>query len=104
MKDYWAQMISYDFPKHLGMDLINNRPATCARSIYVLCPGECYFYKISYISSHTIILISGCNVLSATAQPASSPPPPTGITTASISCTCSAISKPQVPWPAIING
>ena len=103
MKD-WPRTLLYDFPKCLGTDLSNDRPATYVRSIYVMCQAEYNFYKISNISSHTIIFISGCNVLSATAQPASSPPPPTGITTASISCTCSAISKPQVPCPAIISG
>ena len=103
MKD-WARILLYDFPKYLGTDLSNDRPATYVRSIYVMCQAEYNFYKISNISSHTIIFISGCNVLSARAQPASSPPPPTGITTALISCTCSAISKQQVPCQAIISG
>ena len=39
----------------------------------------------------------GCMPFSATAQPAISPAPPTGIITASILSTCSAISNPHVP-------
>ena len=52
----------------------------------------------------TYTSILGWRVLSATAQPAMSPPPPMGITTASMSSTCSAISKPNVPCPASMSG
>ena len=38
-------------------------------------------------------------------QPASRPPPPTGITTRSGACSsCSTISRITVPWPAITSG
>ena len=40
----------------------------------------------------------------ATAIPDSSPPPPRGTTTLAASPACSAISSPQVPWPAITSG
>lgn len=52
----------------------------------------------------TIIWTFGCNVFTASATPAINPPPPVGTTTASMSRTCSTISRPIVPWPAIMCG
>ena len=52
----------------------------------------------------TMILTDGFIVLSATAHPARSPPPPVGMTTASTSGTCSRISSPVVPCPAMMLG
>lgn len=54
--------------------------------------------------NHTIILVRGLNALTAVAMPAMRPPPPTGTTTASGNGTCSQISNPIVPCPAIIFG
>ena len=51
-----------------------------------------------------MILTPGFMVLIAFATPAIKPPPPTGITAASRSGTCSNISKPIVPCPAKISG
>lgn len=51
-----------------------------------------------------MILTFGCKVLTASATPAMSPPPPVGTTTASMSCTCSTISSPSVPCPAMMWG
>mmetsp|Transcript_18796 Transcript_18796/g.33560 ORF Transcript_18796/g.33560 Transcript_18796/m.33560 type:complete len:263 (-) Transcript_18796:798-1586(-) len=48
--------------------------------------------------------ISGLTDLIASAIPAINPPPPTGITTASSSSTCSRISIPTVPAPARMGG
>ena len=47
------------------------------------------------------IFTPGSRDFSASAIPAASPPPPTGITTVCTSGTWSAISSPIVPWPAI---
>ena len=52
----------------------------------------------------TMICILGFRDLIAKAAPAIRPPPPTGITTASMSSTCSTTSSPAVPCPAIISG
>ena len=46
------------------------------------------------LSKLTMIRMFGFIVFKATAHPAIKPPPPTGITTASTSGTCSIISKP----------
>ena len=49
--------------------------------------------------------ISGCRSRSSVATPASSPPPPTGTTTTSgARPSCSRISRPTVPCPAIVRG
>jgi len=57
------------------------------------------------------VIICGCDktipaAAMAMAQPELSPPPPQQInkesTTASIAFACSAISRPQVPWPAMM--
>mmetsp|Transcript_39458 Transcript_39458/g.100005 ORF Transcript_39458/g.100005 Transcript_39458/m.100005 type:complete len:347 (-) Transcript_39458:909-1949(-) len=47
---------------------------------------------------------SGLTALMASAMPAMRPPPPTGMTTASSSSTCSRISMPTVPAPAKMGG
>ena len=46
----------------------------------------------------------GCSAVAATRQPASRPPPPTGITSASRSGASSSSSSASVPWPAITAG
>jgi hypothetical protein len=46
-------------------------------------------------------VMPGFIALAATAQPASSPPPPTGITSASRSGASCNSSSARVPWPAI---
>ena len=46
----------------------------------------------------------GRTARSASEMPDASPPPPIGITTVSRSSTCSAISSPIEPCPAITNG
>ncbi|CAI8194894.1 Uncharacterised protein [marine metagenome] len=52
--------------------------------------------------------ISGASASSANAMPDVSPPPPQQTNTSAAviptSDTCSAISKPQVPWPAMTSG
>ena len=44
------------------------------------------------------------SAFTATQRPASRPPPPTGQTITSTSGTCSRISRPSVPWPAMMSG
>ena len=44
------------------------------------------------------------SAFSASPMPPISPPPPTGTSTASRSGTCSASSRPIVPWPAMTRG
>ena len=46
----------------------------------------------------------GLSVLTAIATPLMSPPPPMGTTTCSTSGSCSRISRPMVPCPAITQG
>ena len=61
--------------------------------------------KIKYIEDLlTMTWTSGNRFFNATATPAIKPPPPTGMTTASTSGTSSAISSPNVPWPARMWG
>ena len=48
--------------------------------------------------------IAGCCALAIVAQPASSPPPPTGVIRASSGPVSSSNSIPAVPWPAMIMG
>ena len=45
----------------------------------------------------------GARAFTATATPETSPPPPTGTSTASSPGTCSTTSSPSVPWPAMIS-
>ena len=51
-----------------------------------------------------MILMLGFIVFRATAQPAIKPPPPTGMTQASKSGTCSNTSNASVPCPAKMCG
>ena len=48
--------------------------------------------------------IEGAFALAAVATPAISPPPPIGTTSTSRSGTSASISRPIVPWPAMIAG
>ncbi len=48
--------------------------------------------------------VPGFSPLAARAVPESSPPPPTGATTASRSGIFSISSRQAVPWPAIMRG
>ena len=43
----------------------------------------------------------GFRLFTAKAMPEMSPPPPIGQTICSTSCSCSNISRPMVPWPAM---
>mmetsp|Transcript_53453 Transcript_53453/g.78245 ORF Transcript_53453/g.78245 Transcript_53453/m.78245 type:complete len:213 (-) Transcript_53453:941-1579(-) len=61
-------------------------------------------YDAQYSGSTPIIMQLGRRVLMASAMPAISPAPPTGITTTSKSGTCSTISSPHVPAPAMMAG
>ena len=61
--------------------------------------------KLATFSASTAMIFAlGRNVFTASETPASNPPPPTGTMTASRSGTCSTISRPIVPWPAMIAG
>ena len=55
-------------------------------------------------ASTPITFISGRSDFIYTAIPASKPPPPTGINTASSSFNCCISSRATVPWPTITSG
>eukprot|EP01137_Pigoraptor_chileana_P027929 Opistho-2@11203 len=61
--------------------------------------------RLAHRSGSTpMTLTSGRSVLTARAMPARRPPPPTGTTIASKSSSCSMISSPIVPCPAMMLG
>ena len=68
-------------------------------------PASSAAEKLATFSASTAMIFAlAFFVFTASATPASSPAPPTGTITASTSGTCSRISNPIVPWPAIIAG
>ena len=61
--------------------------------------------KLATFSASTATTFAcGRKVFTVNETPASKPAPPTGTTTASRSGICSTISRPIVPWPAMIAG
>ena len=73
--------------------------------IFVGFPVSSAAEKLATFSASTAtIFVSGRRVLTANETPASKPAPPTGTITASTSGTCSTISRPIVPCPAMIAG
>ena len=74
-------------------------------TIFVGLPASSAAEKLATFSASTVTIFTfGRNVLIAKETPASRPAPPTGIITASRSGVCSTISRPIVPWPAMIAG
>src|SRR5918995_1012529 len=65
--------------------------------------------RLRYIEGHAVactptISTSGLSALAAIAMPAIRPPPPIGTTRTSRSGSSVSISRPTVPWPAMIWG
>ncbi len=76
----------------LGLTGASGRPA---RLRYIAGQAAAWTPRIS---------ISGRSALTAVATPLISPPPPIGTTSTSTSGTSAMISRPIVPWPAMIAG